>query len=143
MSTKPTTEAKQIFLDLLTSKPNKKIYMSELKKHLFEKASQIMSDGNIAGALYSLSHSTKAGVKNVDRGVYVYIPTVNVIDELTHDIQEIINDSLLKMKKASKNIDLYKISPNDLPKLENYKELVDYLEKFLESLVENKDNKKS
>lgn len=144
MTKTPTWEAKEIIINLLKGEPEKEFTIGEIKNELSQKATMMMTEGTISGAIYTLSKDPKCGVVNVSRGVYSWNPTSandKVEVDLTQRLYEGVDESIDKLEHVANAINVLDIEEKDIPILQKMKTLINDLKKFNEELMETYGSK--
>jgi len=137
MTKTPTLEAKEIIINLLSSKPGTEITIAEIKEELSQKATMTITEGTTSGALYALTKDTNNGVVNISRGVYSWDPEAIKNDlDLTHKFYDGVLQSKEKLEGVVKSIDVLTLDEKDIPLLKKMKKLISDLDKFNEELLE-------
>lgn len=132
----PTAEVKEIITNFLKASPDTQFTNYEIKAEISKKTTQPMSDGVIAGALYTLSNDKQSGLISPTRGIYMYSPqSIQSKEILAATIYRGVHESIETLKSVISSIDILEIDEKDLPILKETKGMVEFLETFNEELM--------
>lgn len=133
----PTAEVKKIVINLLKSKPGVNFPIAEIKEEIVQNATQKITEGVIAGALYTLTKDKNSGILSPERTIYAYNPQTEEKElDLTNKLFFGVNESIEILKNVSKSIDSLEIEAKDLPNLKKFKSLIESLENFNDELLQ-------
>lgn len=133
----PTSEAKEIIVNLLKNKPGEVYTISQIKDEIHLKSKQKMTEGTVSGAIHALTKDRKSGVVNLSRGVYSYDSNaIQKDNDITHLVYNGVFEYKEKLKDVVSDIDIFLLDEKDIPILQGLKKLITDSEKFNEKLIE-------